>query len=344
MNVATVGTNPLTGSAIMSILKEKGMDFTAVKQPIPNVANAYRDANNNLVIPACDVDTGFFTIQNGDRIFNAGVKKSYEILQYTDTFASLQDIAKVTDTNLVNAGLWNKGAEAYVQFDIGEFEIGNGTGDKIMKRLTAISSHSSKFAFLIMITPYRLWCANQVTGMKATAKKDIKQAIKSSMRIKHTSNGHELINNIGSWLSIVDGQFKDLENLYNRLNNIRVTDHDMIAKVLGTVFNVQKDSERSKTMVRNQLESFANRFNSADGGKVDKNTAWNLYNSLQGTFQHDPIKSTVTHDKSVLIGAVAEKARSAMDIILDVCANKNTDPSMYPVDNDIQLLLKEFTF
>lgn len=344
MNTAIVGTNPLTGETIMKLLKEKGMDFEAVKQPIPNVANAYRDADNNLVIPASDVDTGLFTVQNGNTIFNAGVKKGYQVLQYSESFSKLQEIAKVTDTNLINAGLWNKGAEAHIQFDIGEFEVGKGTGDKIMKRLTAISSHSSKFAFLIMITPYRLWCANQVTGMQSNAKKEMRQAIKSSMRIKHTAGGNDLINSIGSWLEIVDGQFKDLENLYNRLNNIRVTDQEMIARVLGTVFNVQKDSERSKTMVRNQLEAFATRYSDSDGGKTDKNTAWGLYNALQGTFQHDPIKKTVTHDKSVLVGAIADKARNAMDVIVDVCANKNTDPSMYPVDKDIQVLLNEFTF
>lgn len=343
MNLTTVESTPLNGETILKLLKEKGMDFQAVKQPIPNVANAYRDANNNLVIPACDVDTGLFTIQNGNTIFNAGVKKNYEVLQYSETFAKLQDIAKVTDVELVSGGLWNKGAEANIQFDIGEFEVGN-TGDKIRKRLTAISSHSSKYAFLIMITPYRMWCQNQVTGALSNAKKEMRTAIKSSMRIKHTPNGHQLINSIGDWLSIVDGQFKDLENLYNRLNNIRVTDQEMIARVLGTVFNVQKDSERSKTMVRKQLESFSTRYTDSDGGKTDKNTAWGLYNALQGTFQHDPIKTTVTHDKSVLVGAVAEKSRFAMDVILDVCANKNTDPSLYPVDNDIHNILKEFSF
>lgn len=195
-----------------------------------------------------------------------------------------------------------------------------------------------------MLTPYRMFCQNQVTGALHNAKKEMKNAIKSSMRIKHTPNGQQLINSIGDWLSIVDGQFQDLENLYNRLNNIRVTDQDMISKVLGTVFNVQKDSERSKTMVRKQLEAFSTRFTDADGGKTDKNTAWNFYNAIQGSFQHDPIKTTVTHDKSVLVGAVAEKSRFAMDVILDVCANKNTDPSLYPVDNDISELLKEFTF
>lgn len=335
----------LSGQAIMDLLATKGIDFEAVKQPIPNVRNAWRDENNNLVIPASDVDTGLFTVQHATNgtIFNAGVKKGYEILQYKESFAKLQEIAKVRDTNLVSAGTWGKGGEAFVQFDIGEFDVGNG-GDKIMKRLTAISSHSSKFAFLIMITPYRLWCQNQITGMQSQAKKEMKRAIKSSMRIKHTKSGNDLIASIGEWLEIVDGQFTSLQNLYNRLNNIRITDQAMIGKVLANLFTVQKDSERSKTMVRNQLTNVVNRFKDADGGKTDKMTAWNLYNSIQGTYQHDPIKETVTHDKSVLVGAVAEKSRLAMEVVVDVCSNQNTDPSKYPVDKDIEILLSEFNF
>lgn len=111
MNVDTVGTTPLTGETIFKLLQEKGMDFQAVKHPIPNVANAYRDADNNLVIPARDVDTGLFTVQHGDKIFNAGVKRNYEVLQYLESFSKLQEIAKVTDAELISGGLWNKGAE-----------------------------------------------------------------------------------------------------------------------------------------------------------------------------------------------------------------------------------------
>ncbi len=250
----------------------------------------------------------------------------------------------MTDTNLVDGGLWNKGAEAWIQFDIGEFEVGNGSGDKIKKRLTAISSHSSKFAFLILITPYRIFCANQVTGMQAKAKKEMKEAIKSSMRIKHTKSGNDLISSIGEWLDVVNGQFSDLENLYNRLNNIRVTDREMIAKVVSNIFTVKKDSERSKTMVKKQLESFVDRFDSADNGRIEKFTAWNLYNSLQGTFQHDPIKQTVTHDRSVLVGSISQKSRGAMDVILDVCSNVNTDPSKYPIDRDINSILEGLSY
>ncbi len=79
----------ISQESINTLLESKGINFEAVKQPIPNVANAWRDEHNNLVIPASDMDTGLFTVQHATnhRIFNAGVKKGYEILQYKESFS-----------------------------------------------------------------------------------------------------------------------------------------------------------------------------------------------------------------------------------------------------------------
>jgi len=326
---------------IEEMLIGKGLNIHAVKHPIPNVRNAWKDEHGNLVIPKEDIDTGLYSVQDhaSGAIFNVGVKKNYEIIQYAEAFSSLQDIAKVSDIKLVDGGLWNKGAEAFIQFELpGTMEVGNG-GDKVNKRLTAISSHSGKYAFLIALTPYRLFCQNQINAVFKDAKNNLKKGIVSMIRMKHTPGARRQIENIGQWLQVVEGRFQGVNDVYNQLLDVRVSSEDMVAKVFSEVFKHKKDSEKSKTMVAKQVKSAIELYNDADGGRVARDSAWNLYNSIQGTFEHAPLKKSLHHQRSVLVGSISSKSFDACSTVLDVCSNVNTDPSRYEIDKDIVNML-----
>jgi hypothetical protein len=341
----TVTASNISKEAIEQYIKDKGLDIEAVKYPIPNLHNSYKDSNGDLVVPARDLDTGFYSINDAKdgRIFNPGVKKNYKILQYAETFATLQDVAKVTDFKFVDGGLWNHGAEAYIQFDLPEtIQVGNN-GDHIAKRLTAISSHSSKYSFIILITPNRVWCENALPAMFSRVKKEQSEGLKTMFKIKHTTNGRIEIDNVGKWLETVNGQFKMAEEKYNRLAEIKITDRKMVEEVFTRLFKVQADSKRSKTIVQGQVENALARFMDADGGKVERDTAWNLANALQGSFQHAPARKPETHQKSVLVGSIASKGRDAFATVMEICSNVATDPSKYKIDSDIEGMLKDLT-
>ena len=326
---------------IEEMLVTQGLNIHAVKYPIPNVRNAWKDEMGNLVIPKEDIDTGLYSVQDNDKgtIFNVGVKKNYEIIQYAEAFSSLQDIAKATDIKLISGGTWNKGAEAFIQFELpGTMQVGN-RGDMVNKRLTAISSHSGKYAFLIALTPYRLWCQNQINAVFKDAKNNLKKGIVSMIRMKHTPGARRQIENIGEWLQIVEGRFQGITSTYNQLLDIGVSNEEMVAKVFSEVYKHKKDSEKSKKMVEKQVKAAIERFNDADGGKVDRDSAWNLYNAIQGTYQHDPLKKSLHHQRSVLVGSIANKSFDAAVTVMDVCSNINTDPARYKIDADIMGML-----
>lgn len=333
----------LTREEIEHFLISKGLNTEAVKFPMPNLKNAYKDSLGNLVIPAQDVDTGFFTINdavNGN-IFNTGVKKSYQIIQYAQSFSALQDIAKVTDLKLVDGGLWNDGAEAYVQFEIpGHLEVGNN-GDLISKRLTAISSHSSVYSFTILLTPFRLRCNNQINLMKAVSRKQGEKYVDNSMsmlKVKHTPGGLVQIDNIDTWMELVEGKFKVAEDMYNRMNETKIKDEATVVKVLSELFKVKKDSEKSKTLLRTQLQNVMTTLNHGDGGLTAPDTAWGLYNAIQGSFQHKPIRKTQNPIRSALVGQVSKRSQEAMTAVMDICCNAENDPSKYKIDDDIKAM------
>lgn len=336
----------ITKEQIEEFLMNKGLNTTAVKYPMPNLINSYRDSNGNLVIPSKDVDTGLFTINDAENgtIFNSGVKAGYKIIQYAQSFAALQDIAKVTELKLIDGGLWNDGAEAYIQFELpGELQVGNG-GDMISRRLTAISSHSSMYTFTLLLTPFRLRCENQINAMRRVTRKRGETYVDNSIsmiKIKHTGGGLVQIDNIDQWLTVVNDKFKVTEDMYNRMNETKIKDEVTILKVMSELFKVKKDSEKSKTLLKTQITNVLGTLNNGDGGLTAPDTAWGLYNAIQGTFQHKPLRKITNPIKSVLVGNVAKKSMEAMSVVMEVCCDEKTDPSLYQIDSDIQKLFDE---
>ena len=75
--------------------------------------------------------------------------------------------------------------------------------------------------------------------------------------------------------------------------------------------------EEPTTHFENMLTGMINRFNSADHGNVERMTAWNLYNAIQGTFQHDS-RNTANKNFSVLCGGIAGKSQTALNNIIEM--------------------------
>ncbi len=62
------------------------------------------------------------------------------------------------------------------------------------------------------------------------------------------------------------------------------------------------------------------RFNKADDGRLERLTGWNLYNAIQGTFQHDT-KKTAMYEKSILLGTIASQSELSLNVVNDILFN-----------------------
>ena len=85
---------------------------------------------------------------------------------------------------------------------------------------------------------------------------------------------------------------------------------------------VDKEHKRSLTIRAHKLMDIYQRYNSADQGRTPVETAWNLYNAIQGHIQHYG-KNTESHQKSVLIGNDSNRAAKAMGFILGITASQH---------------------
>jgi hypothetical protein len=54
------------------------------------------------------------------------------------------------------------------------------------------------------------------------------------------------------------------------------------------------------TRITKRVSNIVENLHSADNGLIKKDTAWNLFNSIQGAYQHNPSQSPKDLDQSIL--------------------------------------------
>lgn len=309
----------LTEEVLGSFLARTGLNMQVSKLPSPNVLTG-------------ELNSGFYDIYNGTTRakIHSGVGEGYKVIQFSEAFDSIRQISGMRNVRLVDGGTWNGGAEGWGQIDLGHFKVGGvnrmGKSDYITNRLTMVTSHNGRIMFDLMYTPFRGWCENQLPGISTLEGVRRARETQTILKTRHSGKGLIEIENLPEVLSIIDGQVERTAEVYNKMSSIKIVDRDYIAEVLSRIFTIKPNSERSKNSAEKQIKKVMENYNSADDGRLDnKNTVWNLFNSIQGGYQHDPIRRTTTHDRSVLIGTVAEKSATAMQVCMDVFSSEHVN-------------------
>jgi hypothetical protein len=87
-------------------------------------------------------------------------------------------------------------------------------------------------------------------------------------------------------------------------------------------------------------------FHNADNGKIEKATGWNLFNSIQGAFQHTPSQEAKDLNKSILdsTGTIRKQSLEALTVVSEVCSKGAEDFSEYLLSEEIKMLTESFDF
>ena len=165
---------------------------------------------------------------------------------------------------------------------------------------------------------------------------DKKQGKFTSLTFKHTKGSRMKIINLSESLKAVDEQFEYTQEIYNRMESTKIIDKEAVSEVISRLFPMS-DSERQRTMALNSVEKIMHRLADGDGGRTKSNSAWALFQAIQGTYQHDPIRLTANHEKSILVGCIAEKSAQAMATILEVCSSQSVG-ILHPNDEISRIL------
>jgi hypothetical protein len=261
--------------------------------------------------------TGFFTSYRTDtgKIFAQGLKKGWTPIQNAEAMRVLTELSKEVKVRLKHFFMFGGGAEICAQIDLGAKNLGNG--DTVANYLSLINGHDGGHAMCVFDTPFRYWCKNQINGSINDAR-----TRKSIVSIKHTASSAEKLEVLLTSIRLAQRDFSKSIEMYKQLMDTNVSDtfaHDIITGF----FPIPEDlGPKGKTLRLNKIDDVLARYNSADQGRTPRETAWNLYNAVQGHIQHYG-KPSESKQKSMLIGANSKKAAQAMAWILSITASQH---------------------
>lgn len=314
----------VTQDMVDSFLQTNKLDFTVEMKPT-YIKGATDDAPL-INIGYCPVRTDTHT-----PLSRGGLSEGFTPIQNRDAFRVLTQLSGVKDIQLRNGGTWGGGAGVFAQVSLGDMNVGNG-GDKVGKYLSVVNTHDGSRALNILITPFRYFCMNQI----AKSVNEAQKVTDRFMSVRHNASAEEKLEELIRTVRIADEVFQTTEETYNKMTTMKINE-EYVKEVLNRLFPLNPDlGKRGQTIWNNNIEAVKDRFYSADGGRIERDTAWNLYNAVQGTFQHDA-RNTDTKNRSVLMGDIADKSALALATVLDVCASEHLPAS---VMNEIDDLTK----
>lgn len=294
----------ITDEALTSLLDDNKANYEVATTPTPS--------------PFGDEPTGNFTSYRTDtkKIFAQGLKKGWTPIQNRDSMRVLAELSKVTDVKLRHFYMFGGGKEICAQIDLGSHDLGNG--DKVSNYLSMINDHGGGHAYSLWETPYRFFCKNQISGSIADAR-----SRKSIVSIRHTASSEERLEVLLKSVHLAHQDFQESLEIYRKLLNTPVNPALAYDIIEGFYPPKAEDAGvRGKTIRANKLDDIYMRYNSADQGRTAKETAWNLYNAIQGHLQHYK-KPSDARTKSILIGPDSKRAAQAMAHILAITSSQH---------------------
>lgn len=293
------------------------------------------DLDYNVAMTECinpfsmEKDEKNFCVYREDtkQIFKYGMSSSFTPIQNQDAFACIVDLAKVQDIEVVKMAHQKGGAGVFAQINLGgDIQVGNH-GDKVSRYIAFVNSHDGSRAMNIVLTPYRFFCANQINKAIRFADKENENGRQKLIAIRHTTSAKLRLEELVETLHIIDGQFETSAEHYNKLASLKINE-EYVKEVVNKLFPLNAElGSRSKTIWTNTVNAVKQRYYDADGGRGQVNTAWNLYNAVQGTIQHDS-KNTASKEWSTLFGSIAEKSEKALAIVTETCSSTHIPQSV----------------
>lgn len=294
-----------TYEKVISALQQNKLDFDVSMQPVSFLGQDGEFHKTKMFTPVRN--------DNGTIVSEHTFTRAYKPIQNRDAFKVISDIAAEADIEFRNVGSWGNGAGVFAQISIGDDIVVGDSNDRVGRYLSVVNAHDGSRGCSILITPYRFFCRNQISPAINHAEKN------SLFSVKHNSLAESRLRILGETIRICNGVFNNSAEAYRKLAAKRI-DMDYVREGIfrSLPFESMEDNPGVPTPhFTHTLEQMVNRFEHADGGQVEKFTAWNLYNAIQGTFQHDS-RSSVRKAYSVLCGQIAQRSRTALTKIIEL--------------------------
>lgn len=261
------------------------------------------------------------------------VKGKYTPVQNKEAFKFFDDAVGSGKALWQTAGSFGNGERIFISAKLPSTILVKG--DPVDNYLVFTNTHDGSGGVKILFTPIRIVCKNTLTA-----------AIKTStnyISFRHTASVHSNIQTAHEILGICDTRRKDLEDAYNILANIKVTDEEVMAYIAQNTLSVGENNnlldsghsykelcyrnngayEDSGISMRklNVISNTWDYYNSGIGQKEIQGTAWGAVNAITGYYSNiDNAKDDKRFD-SLVFGDKSRKIQSAFAMAEEINFN-----------------------
>ncbi|MGA9638620.1 DUF932 domain-containing protein [Flavobacterium sp.] len=318
--------------SFMSVKEKAWHNLGQIVQEYPTSAEAihhagldYEVEKRKLLTPisehtAIEVPNYFSTIRTDTNTVLGVVGKEYQIVQNIEAFSFFDSIVNGDGILYETAGALGKGERIFITAKLPDY-IRVGKEDLIEKYLFLTTSHDGSGSITAAFTPIRIVCANTLNAALRT------QA--NSVRIRHTSNAKQRLEQAHKVMGISDILSQQMETIFNQWTKIKIADKELKKLIqLALVPNkeilkkIQEDKEEHfSTYFTNMVES-AYEYALSDPTQVTdttQGTVFGAYNAVTGYFQNiRNYKNEEAKLHSVLMGGTAQiKSQFAFNLCTD---------------------------
>lgn len=249
---------------VCQALEQSGLLWDVVKRPL------MCDLGNEIV----PVSGRYATVRSDTGTPLGVVSDSYTVIQNQEAFGIIDGIVQNSDWQFSKAGLMNDGARVFVVLKMEQdMLIGD---DLVNKYLLIITSHDGSLALQARITPNRVFCTNQLTGIM---KRD------DGFSIYHTGGYREQIRYAAEVIGTVNRRYSSLESEFNRLLGIKMNEREFVEFTKVLVPDIE-DKDKNNTYRLNQREKLLSYFRFGSGIEHIRDTRWAAYNAVTEYIDH----------------------------------------------------------
>lgn len=251
------------------------------------------------------------------------VKGKYTPVQNKEAFTFFDDAIGSNKAIWQTAGAFGSGERIFVSAKLPSNILVKG--DPVDNYLVFTNTHDGSGGVKILFTPIRVICRNTLTAAIRTST--------NYVSFRHTANVHSNIQLAHEILGICDKRRKELEEAYNILAGIKVTDEEVMDYIVQNNLNVNeyellKDTghsskelcyrnaaayEDSQISMRklNTISATWDYYNYGVGQKQIQGSAWGAVNAITGYYSNvDNVKDEKRFD-SLVFGDKSRKIQSA---------------------------------
>lgn len=299
-------------------IRHAGLDYEVEKRKL--FTHSFEDTT-------IEVPNYFSTIRTDNNTVLGVVGKDYQIVQNRDAFSFFDSIVGGDGILYETAGALGKGERIFITAKLPNY-IRVGNNDLIEKYLFLTTSHDGSGSITAAFTPIRIVCANTLNAALRNQT--------NTVRIRHTSNAKQRLEQAHKVMGISDILSIQLESIFNNWTKVRITDRELKKliqsalvpnkEVLKTIQNGKEDelSTCFINMVDNAFEYAMS--NPSQLMDTTKGTVFGAYNAVTGYFQNvRSYKDDEAKLTSLLMGGTGQlRTQSAFNLCLDF-ASKGSD-------------------